>query len=122
MRKLLLLFLLTISGCIAQTELLFEPGNGNCAGGPAEFTAQRTGDQISFSGAINTPNPCYSLNANHSISEETIQVDISAASMEGMCIMCTGQVPFNGSITGLEEKEYLFVLSERGNVLFEKIV
>lgn len=122
MKRLLLLMI--ICGCIgaAQSHLSFESGNGRCSDGPAEFTSERIGSEVRFSGAISTSNPCYDLSASHSVSGNTIQIDISAEYKGGMCIMCTGAVPFEGSVTGLEDKEYLLVIAENGRALYEETV
>ena len=120
----MLLLLVVIAGCIgaAQTQLSFESGSGSCASGPAEFNAERIGSEVRFSGAISTSNPCYELSASHSVSGNTIQIDISAEYKGGMCIQCTGTVPFEGNVTGLEGREYRLVIAENGRVLYEKTI
>jgi len=128
MRWLLLALIMAAAGCIEQAAvpsagiLSFTPGKGSCSIGQAAFSAERSGGSISFSGAIGTSTPCYSLSAAHSVSNEVVQVQVSASSIGGMCIQCIGQIPFNGTVSGLEGGPYTFIIAGGGTVLFEKKV
>ena len=124
MRWLLFVPLVIAAGCIeaAPGALSFSPGQGSCSAGEIGFDASRSGGVISFSGSIGTPNPCYSLSAGHSVSNGVVQVMVSADPKEGVCIQCLGHVPFNGTVSGLEEREYSFIIVQEDKVLFEKKV
>jgi len=122
MRWIVLVFLLVVAGCVGQAKqgrLSFEPGKAKCGAG-GEYSAEKSDAGILFSGAVSTPNPCYSLRAKHSVTGDTVRLDISAEYKGGMCIQCLGRAPFEGRITGLEEKQYLFVIAINGNAVFEK--
>lgn len=123
----MLVLLVIAAGCVSTqqyTSMDFKGGNGRCAGGPAEFNASRSGGQLSFSGSIDTSNPCYYLNASHSVSGDVVTVSITTRYKTGIgtCIMCIGTVPFEGNITGLSDMPYNFIIAEGDNILFEKKV
>ncbi len=128
MRWLLLALIVAAAGCVEQGAtpsagvLSFTPGKGSCSSGQAEFSASRSGGIISFSGAIDTSTPCYALSAAHSVSNGVVQVRVSAKASGGICIQCIGQIPFNGTVSGLEDRPYTFIIAEEDKVIFEKKV
>jgi hypothetical protein len=128
MRWLMLALLVAAAGCVEQgaapsaSVLSFMPDKVSCASEQAVFGASRSGGVISFSGAVDTSTPCYSLSATHSVSNDVVQVQVSAKSRGGMCIQCVGQIQFNGTVSGLEDREYTFIISKSEKVLFEKKV
>ncbi len=106
-----------------QPSFQFKSGKGACSTGEEETSLSIEGDTLSFTGSVNTPSPCYTLTASHSLYKSVLKVEVSSQAKPGVCVQCLGSVPFNFQVSGLPEGSYrLEVLYNSKEFLSDKVI
>jgi hypothetical protein len=123
---LLLFFIIFISGCIQTTPVIedftFNSGESRCASGGEEEIEIVGGDnKILFSGYVITSDPCHELKASYSLKDSVIEINITNIRTSDVCILCVGNVSFDGEIKIREGHYTLRIVSEE-TILAEKEV
>ncbi|MFB6241417.1 MAG: hypothetical protein ABEJ36_01275 [Candidatus Nanosalina sp.] len=78
---------------------------GNFTGAQGEDNLTK----ITFSGVINTSNPCHEINLDVTeVSEDTYIVEFVENSTGGVCVQCIGYVKFDGSFAAPGEYKVIF--------------
>ncbi len=108
-------------------HLLFEQLESSCASDGETAQLQGGKGKLSFSGAVETPNPCHDLQAELVTMRcgptercpNTHEVAITSKPQGGSCIECLGSVPYQGEIRGLEAGLYAITITHDGRPIAE---
>lgn len=94
---LLLSFVLLTAACVQPLKGFEFASKSECATAEENITITTAGNNVTFSGSINTPTPCYDLKADSRLDGNEVVVSIKTAQKKGVCIQCIGSHLFEGS-------------------------
>ena len=118
MRKLHLSLtgLAAVVALIVSVELLASPEvnpafkidtvSSACMSEQHDLDIRAVGNSVVITAPMQTPNPCYSIVGDVKFSGRDIEVDLSAASKQEICIQCVGEVTGKVVIQNLTKGGY----------------